>query len=78
MIMNIICIIIILFVLVGCLYGHYSEAKDFNNGICPKCGNKLEYFDTDSQGGRGYCCRKCEYYTWVSWFADKKYRKKKE
>lgn len=39
-------------------------------------GGKLKYFDTDSQGGRGYCCDKCKYFTWVSYyFVDKIYKK---
>ena len=41
----------------------------FGEGVCPICGEKLEHFDDDSQGGRGYCCpsTKHSYYTWVSW-----------
>ena len=57
----------------------HSERKWFNNGICPKCGARLKYFDTDSQGGRGYTCEKCNYCTWVSWnTVDKKYWKDKK
>ena len=52
------------------------EAKDFNDGKCPNCNKKLKHFDTDSQGGRGYCCRECGYYTWVSYkTVDKKFLK---
>ena len=48
------------------------EVKKYNNGICPHCGGKIEHFDTDSQGGRGYCCTKCrKYYIWISWFRPK-------
>ena len=43
------------------------ERKDFNNGICPNCGDHLRNFDTDSHGGRGYTCNTCEYTTWVSY-----------
>lgn len=58
----------------------HSEKKDFNNGICPRCGAKLVHFDTDSQGGRGYTCRQCnKYYTWVSYpSVDREYRKQAE
>ena len=57
----------------------HSERKWFNNGICPKCGTRLKYFDTDSQGGRGYTCEKSNYCTWVSWNTDdKKYWKDKK
>lgn len=55
------------------IIGIFSEKKDFNNGICPKCKTKLHHFDNDSQGGRGYICNKCGYTTWVSYpFIDKK------
>lgn len=64
-------ILLLLLILTGCLIGIYVEKRDYNNGICPKCGTKLTHFDNDSQGGRGYTCRKCGYTTWVSWFADK-------
>lgn len=48
---------------------YLSEAKKYNNGVCPLCGGDIEHFDTDSQGGRGYCCKKCrKYYIWASWF----------
>ena len=63
--------IIILFVLIimlitGSVIGFILERKGFNNGICPHCDKELRYFDTDSQGGRGYCCD-CGYCTWISY-----------
>ena len=63
-------ILIILFI-VGCI-SEYLEKKYFNNGICPKCGHKLYYFDTDSHGGKGYTCNNCNYTTWVTWFDPEK------
>jgi tRNA(Ile2) C34 agmatinyltransferase TiaS len=45
----------------------YFEYKNWNGGVCPKCGRKLEYFDTDSQGGEGWTCDECDYTTWVSY-----------
>ena len=60
-------IIIIVLIIILPFYSIYSEKKDFNKGICPRCGGKLHLFDTDSQGGRGYCCHKCQYFTWISW-----------
>lgn len=45
----------------------HSEKKSFNNGICPYCNIKLRCFDMDSQGGRGYTCKKCDYTTWASY-----------
>ena len=69
--------LIILLIITFPIIAIHSEWKQFNNGICPKCGTRLEYFDSDSQGGRGYLCEKCDYHTWVSWnTVDKKYRKK--
>ena len=66
-------IIGVVVLIVICIIGIFSEKKDYNNGICPKCGQKLHHFDNDSQGGRGYICDKCNYTTWVSYpFIDKK------
>ena len=74
-ILCIIASIVILTTIVGIPIAIYYEKKDFNNGFCPKCGKKLNWFDTDSQGGRGYCCRDCMYYIWVSYnCVDKKYK----
>lgn len=47
--------------------GIILEKRDFNNGFCPHCNQRLKFFDTDSQGGRGYCCPGCNYITWVSY-----------
>ena len=55
-----------------CYFGYYKEKKDFNNGVCPNCGKPLRHFDTDSQGGQGWCCDDCGYTTWISWFKWKK------
>jgi tRNA(Ile2) C34 agmatinyltransferase TiaS len=47
--------------------GIHLEKKGFNKGKCPECGGNLKQFDVDSHGGRGYCCHKCNYHTWVSY-----------
>lgn len=73
----IICSLIFIFLLM--CFAIYLEKKGFNNGICPKCGKKLEHFDNDSQGGRLYKCSGayCHYYTAVSWpGVDKKFKEK--
>ena len=58
-----------------CKIASTFEKRAFNNGICKQCGSKLEYFDTDSQGGRGYTCRHCHYTAWVSYpSVDKRFR----
>ena len=75
------CIILValgLFLGIGILRTIINEKRGFNNGICPICGEKLKHFDTDSQGGRGYCClsKKHLYFTWVSYrFIDKNFGK---
>lgn len=65
--------VLIVLVILYC-YVAYSEYKDFNKGICPKCGKELELLTLDSQGGRCYYCKDCKHYVWVSWlFVDKNY-----
>ena len=57
------------------LIGIHLEKKDFNNGTCPHCKNKLRFFDIDSQEGRGYICDNCGYTTWVTYgVVDKNYK----
>ena len=64
----IISILWIIYIICGCIWGYFQEKKHFNNGICPNCGEPLRYFDSDSQGGQGWTCDKCNYTTWISWF----------
>lgn len=42
------------------------DIRDWNGGVCRKCVTRWAYFDTDSQGGRGY---KCEggHTIWISY-----------
>jgi hypothetical protein len=70
MISSILLIGLFIFIILGSYFlGYRAEKTAYNNGVCPKCGGKLRHFDTDSQGGKGYCCDKCKnYITWVSWF----------
>ena len=53
-------------------YARSLEKRSWNNGFC-KCGGKWIYFDTDSQGGRGYKCDvpSCQYGVWISYNVDK-------
>ena len=67
----IICISVVCIMIVLVMRARHNEKKEYNNGICPKCGGKFELFDYDSQGGRGYCCDKCGHKTWVSYNVDK-------
>ena len=66
-----ICLVIFLVIVVGMTVTRNHEKKEYNNGICPKCGGRLIYFDSDSQGGRGYNCDKCNNFVWVSYNVDK-------
>lgn len=51
-------------------YASYRhEKKIWNKGICRECNSEWEYFDTDSQGGRGYKCQCDKFHTiWIGWF----------
>ena len=73
----IICVGLIIFL--PCTFiGITLEKREFNNGVCKHCGKNLRYFDSDSQGGRGYICDDCGYCAWVSYrCVDKSYRGKK-
>ena len=60
----IICLFIVVTVAWG--FGAYLwERHDWNGGICRKTGLPWEYFDTDSQGGRGYHSK--DEVVWISW-----------
>lgn len=65
-IISIILIIGITFILIA----RHLEKKDWNNGYCPSCGEPWRHFDNDSQGGRGYCCDKCNRHVWISYKVD--------
>lgn len=75
MITVILCVLIAILI-GGTLTGVLLERKDFNGGRCPHCEGELDNFDTDSQGGNGWTCRACHYYTWTSyplrWLGGKK------
>lgn len=66
-----ICLVILLVMVVGMIVTRNHEKKEYNDGICPKCGGKFKLFDYDSQGGRGYHCDKCGIFVWVSYNVDK-------
>ncbi len=44
------------------------ERNEWNGGVCKKNGLPWVYFDTDSQGGRGY--QAGDQVTWQSWGHD--------
>ena len=41
-------------IVLGTCYGFYSEKVNWNGGVCRESGQCWEYFDSDSQGGKGY------------------------
>ena len=69
----VIAVVIVFFIIFVAIPGYIIEMKDYNDGICPYCGNRLIYFDTDSTGAEGYHCERCGYSCWVSWFKPRRY-----
>lgn len=70
-------IIVVVCVLVaGSFAGWYWNTIEWNKGFCSKCNDSWEYFDTDSQGGRGYKCG-CGRHIWISWLNEKAHAKVK-
>ena len=57
--------ILLLFMILA-LYGSVSERLEFNNGICKESGEPWVYFDSTSQGCKGYKDDQGNF-TWVSW-----------
>ncbi len=49
--------------------GLFGESRDWHGGYCRVCGGAWGYFDTDSQGGRGYCCEG-GHVIWISYPLD--------
>ena len=59
------------------IVGFTTERYSWNNGVCRKNGVPWKYFNTDSQGGRGY--KAGSETTWISYpFIDNKYQKNLE
>jgi hypothetical protein len=44
----------------------WHDFYEWNNGACRSSGREWRYFDTDSQGGRGYADGEGNT-TWISW-----------
>lgn len=80
MIVDIIAIVIIGLLLSLGFIGIISEKQRFNNGRCRYCNHKLELFDYDSGGARGYLCPQCSNHcVWVSYnCVDDKFREENE
>lgn len=63
----------IIFYVYGTIRAYFSDKKNYNRGICPKCGKALKCIDMDSQGGKWYVCtdrynkeNPCDYDCWTS------------
>ena len=65
-------VFVLTLIILGIFYAVHSEKKAWNGGFCPACRRKWRYFDTDSQGGRGYKCDTCLRVVWISWPVDRK------
>ena len=61
---------IIISIIIGAISMRRYEKKEWNNGVCSKCGDKWRLFDIDSQGGRMYRCDNWHYCD-VSYNVDK-------
>jgi hypothetical protein len=44
----------------------WHDAYEWNGGVCRVSGREWQYFDTDSQGGRGYMDKDGNT-AWISW-----------
>lgn len=67
---EIIGIVIVALIVLGAVFEWILEYYEYNHGVCRKCGHKLRSFDTDSQGGTGYTCDKCDNSFWISYPVD--------
>ncbi len=59
---------LLILMICGGIWAYKIEKRLWNNGICAKYNEPWVYFDSDSQGGRGYKCH--EQYLWVSYPVD--------
>ena len=60
-------VVILAFVVCPILFRRH-EKKQYNGGICPKCGHTLRHFDSCFCGDEGYKCDNCGNTFWTSWF----------
>lgn len=58
---------ILFFVIILTIYflclgtGIFVEKKQWNKGLCKRCGTPFQYSGLDLQGSRRYFCNKCNY-----------------
>jgi len=58
-------------IVIGAYTQYRDEKKEWNNGVCKKCGTEWRMFDIDSQGGRMYQCKNGHYFD-CSYSVDKR------
>lgn len=56
--------------ILGYIWARSREAEDWNGGVCKLSGKPWRYFDTASDGSRGYRDGEGNY-TWISYNVDK-------
>ena len=69
-IIPLILIYILIQIIIGAILMRRYEKKQWNNGVCSKCGDKWRLIDIDSHGGRMYKCDNWHYCD-VSYNVDK-------
>lgn len=67
MIFKVLLIGVIIVYIGGILWAIRTERKNWNGGVCPRCGTNLRKFDTDSRGCEGWVCDNCHHTIWVSY-----------
>ena len=45
---------------------YLDERREYNKGICPDCGKKLQLYYIEDDDTRCYICDNCVYAAWVS------------
>ena len=55
------------------LFTRYQDKKEFNNGVCSKCGTRLSPHEIRSDGERTYRCRDCGHTVTIFYNVDKNY-----
>jgi hypothetical protein len=66
----------LILVIIGIYWAIYLEKKDWNKGLCPKCGGRWRCYGTTFGGDRFYNCSECNNPgPWISYHnVDKDYK----
>lgn len=64
--------LLIITICISCsMWCRKTEKKQWNNGVCCKCGTKWVIDNTDKQGGRVYKCPKCNTHCYIFYKVDR-------